>query len=427
MGAVGQARDMGSSGAGERKIDPRFHHPSPGTQRRPTCAADGGSGPDPRSPMPSTWRRLIRPLLIEPWLLDGLSWRLVGLTVLVAIPIHPDIPIRAALVGNWGASIYWVLGSALDGLLVLLFGVVLSNLRQRALARSLALALAVVLGSTLASALFALPWGLGLLDLSDSSTGSYVGDVLWYSRKAALPWAFIAAAWYFTERISERTAALRDAELARHQIEARIVEAHLQVLQAQTEPHFLFNTLAHVKRLYRTDPALGRKMLDRFCDYLHAALPQMRGDDATLGRELDLARAYLDVQKIRMGRRLVVDIDVPADIRGMTFPPMMLVSVVENAIKHGLSPLPEGGGIAISAMAHEHTLQVTVADTGRGFSTTKGTGVGLSNIRARLESMYGTAGRLALTPNSPRGIVAAIMVPVVAAPARRLQPQELAT
>ena len=378
-------------------------------------AIDNEAGPDPRPGVQSAWRRRLRPLLIDLRLLDGLSWRLVGLTALIAIPIHPDIPIHAALAGNWGASLYWVLGSVLDGLLVLLFGVALPNLFRRASARSLALALAVVLGSTLASALFALPWELGLVDRAESLMGSYIGDVLWFSRKAAVPWAFITAAWYFTVRISERTAALHAAELARHQIEARIVEARLQVLQAQTEPHFLFNTLAHVKRLYRTDPALGRKMLDRFCDYLRDVLPQMRGGGATLGRELDLACAYLDVQKIRMGRRLVVDIDVPAGARDLVFPPMMLVSVVENAIKHGLSPLPEGGGLAISAKTDGRALRVTVADTGRGFVTTKGTGVGLSNIRARLESMYGTAGRLTLTPNSPQGIVAAIEVPLVAA------------
>jgi LytS/YehU family sensor histidine kinase len=152
-------------------------------------------------------------------------------------------------------------------------------------------------------------------------------------------------------------------------------------------------------------------MLDRVCDYLRATLPQMRGEGATLGRELDLASSYLDVQKVRMGTRLAVAIDVPAGLCQLPFPSMMLLTVVENAVKHGLSPLPDGGAIAISARVHDGTLRVTVTDSGKGFSAAKGAGVGLSNIRARLSSLYGSAASLTLLPNAPRGIVAAIAIP----------------
>jgi len=371
----------------------------------------GAPAPDPptrSSPVAARW---LAPLLARRPLLDGLSWRLIGLTTLFALlPRVPDWAGSESLL-DWGRNLYALLTSTLAGICVLFFGIVLCNLRHRALPRPAALVLAVVLGSLLARALCELIWLTDDLERMGPDLGSYLGNVLWSARKTMLPWAFLAAAWYFAQRVAERTVTLREAELARHQLDARIVEARLQVMQAQTEPHFLFNTLAHVKRLYRTDPLRGRAMLDRFCDYLRATLPQIRGEGATLGQELDLARAYLDVQKIRMGKRLTLAIDIPADLRDRSFPSMMLLTVVENAVKHGLSPLPEGGSITISAAELDGTLRVCVADSGTGFSGTKGSGVGLSNIRARLASLYGSAGSLTLTPGAPSGIVAAIAIP----------------
>ena len=186
-------------------------------------------------------------------------------------------------------------------------------------------------------------------------------------------------------------------------------------MQAQVEPHFLFNTLAHVKRLYKTDPELARRMLDRFCEYLQPALPQMRNGSATLGTELALTEAYLEVQKIRMGDRLAVEIAVPDAARDQPFPSMMLSSLVENAIKHGLNPLAEGGVVRVSAEWSQQTLRVTVADSGRGFSASRGTGIGLANIRSRLTALYGTAARFTLAPNIPRGIRATIEIPALPA------------
>jgi sensor histidine kinase YesM len=126
-------------------------------------------------------------------------------------------------------------------------------------------------------------------------------------------------------------------------------EARLLMLQAQIEPHFLFNTLATVRRLYQTDAAAAESMLDNLMRYLAVALPQMRANDSTLGREVALAEAYLGIQQIRMGSRLVVAIDVPGGLREARLPPMMLLTLAENSIKHGLNPLPEGGYIHISA------------------------------------------------------------------------------
>ena len=189
------------------------------------------------------------------------------------------------------------------------------------------------------------------------------------------------------------------------------------MLQAQIEPHFLFNTLANVRRLYQTEPATAEAMLDSLMRYLETALPQMRANVSTLGREAELTASYLDIQRIRMGRRLSYTIDVAPALRDTPLPPMMLLTLAENAIKHGLAPLPEGGFVRISAHHLGDELELRVADSGRGFTQTSGAGTGLANIRARLAALYGATGRLSLAPNSPRGVTATIVVPLV--PAQR--------
>ena len=241
---------------------------------------------------------------------------------------------------------------------------------------------------------------------------SWHAGLLFRARQAFPGFALAAAAWYFADRGARRLATLRQEEAARDALATRMVEARLSMLEAQVEPHFIFNTLANIRRLARIEPARARRMGERFATYLRASLPQMRGPAATLGSEVDLACAYLDVQKVRMGRRLGWVVDLPASVRMHPFPPMMLISLVENAIKHGLNPAIEGGTIRISARAGEHDLAVSVADTGGGLTRAKGSGVGLSNIRARLAAMHGRAARLALAANVPHGMVATIEVPL---------------
>jgi LytS/YehU family sensor histidine kinase len=194
-----------------------------------------------------------------------------------------------------------------------------------------------------------------------------------------------------------------------------MIEARLRMLQAQIEPHFLFNTLANVRRLYQTDPTGAESMLDNLMRYFEVALPQMRAGSSTLGREAALTEAYLEIQRIRMGRRLDFDIAIPESLRDASVPPMMLVTLAENAVKHGLAPLPEGGVVQVSASVSGSELQVRVADSGRGFTQSSGGGTGLANIRARLAGLYGAAGRLTLAMNAPRGVVATIAVPLSAA------------
>lgn len=193
----------------------------------------------------------------------------------------------------------------------------------------------------------------------------------------------------------------------------QVAEAQLQTLQAQVEPHFLFNTLAAVEHLTETDPPRAAIMLRHLIAYLRGSLPDMRERNTLLGREVDLCQSYLAIMQIRMEDRLTVSIDVPEALRGLSFPPMMLQSLVENSIKHGLEPKPEGGAIAIAARLQEGRLRVTVADTGLGIVENAPQGIGLSNIRDRLKRLYGDSAALILAPNAPAGAHITIEIPHV--------------
>ncbi|MGE5337713.1 MAG: sensor histidine kinase [Gemmatimonadota bacterium] len=236
-------------------------------------------------------------------------------------------------------------------------------------------------------------WGLGIVGL-----WSLVGGL------------GFALALFAREEIGARRR-LSDAACARETLEAQMVQARLSALQAQIEPHFLFNTLANVKRLYETAPARGREMLESLIEYLRAALPSMRQRGSTLKRELELARAYLTILQMRMGERLHFTIDADPALLGAEVPPLVLGTLIENAIKHGLSPLPEGGSIAIRAHRSGEDVRIEVRDTGRGFSGHGGSGVGLANIRSRLAALYGARAVLELSANTPRGVAATVALP----------------
>jgi two-component sensor histidine kinase len=237
--------------------------------------------------------------------------------------------------------------------------------------------------------------------------------------RAALHWLVvvaisIAALAEYRHGFVRAAESLHRAEVERLKLQSEIAQGRLQLLQAQIEPHFLFNSLANVRRLLRIDGAAGRAMLTDLLRYLESALPHLREDAPTLEREMEVVRAFLGVHQIRMGRRLKVDIDMPAELGDRVVPPMMLLTLVENALKHGLQPLLEGGSIRIGASRGPNSLRVHVADTGRGLGTSLGSGTGLANIRARLRSMYGSAAQLSLQVNEPRGVVATIELPVAA-------------
>ena len=225
--------------------------------------------------------------------------------------------------------------------------------------------------------------------------------------------ALFAASVTMYRRERLRNEALHQTEISQAQLGQQLDEARLQALLAQIEPHFLFNTLANVRGLYQTDPAAAKRMLENLRRYLTVALPRMRESDSTIGREAALAEAYLGIQQIRMGKRLSYSIHVPAGLQHAPLPPMMLLTLVENAIKHGLGQVPEGGTIAIMVSQDDGLLSVRVADSGRGFAKQLGNGAGLANIRARLVALHGATARLRLARNTPRGVTATIVVPWV--------------
>ena len=198
-------------------------------------------------------------------------------------------------------------------------------------------------------------------------------------------------------------------------LQRQIVEARLQLLQAQVEPHFLFNTLAAVEHLIETAPARAAQMQRHLIEYLRAALPRMRQQSATLGQEIELCVSYLKIMQMRMEERLQFEVAVPAGLSSASFPPMMIQSLVENSIRHGLEPKPEGGSINLHAEVRDGKLCVTVEDTGMGFSTAAPAGIGLANIRERLRQLFGAAATLAIEPGQPRGTRATIAVPYAVA------------
>ena len=229
-------------------------------------------------------------------------------------------------------------------------------------------------------------------------------------------WALNGALGYALLRYSRHDIAARRqlAEAARERevLAAQGLEARLSALQAQIEPHFLFNTLAHVQRLYETEPLRGRDMLRSLIDYLRAALPSMRRSGSSLRRELELARSFLTILQLRMGERLAFDIRADEDLLDTPVPPMVLPTLVENAIKHGLSPLPQGGRIGISAEATaDGRLAIEVADNGQGFVADSGSGVGLANTRSRLAALFGDRAGLELRAGPAGGVIARVVLP----------------
>ena len=178
--------------------------------------------------------------------------------------------------------------------------------------------------------------------------------------------------------------------------------------------------LATVKRLYRTEPVDGAQMMARLKAYLQAALPQIRHGMPTLASELELVRTYLEILQVRMGARLAYRIDAPAHGLLIPFPAMLLITLVENAIKHGLNPLPHGGWVEIQVVDGPDKVTAEVRDNGVGFQSgagTSGSGIGLANTRARLAALYGADASLVLLQNDPAGVIARVEVAKQAAQA----------
>ena len=224
-------------------------------------------------------------------------------------------------------------------------------------------------------------------------------------------------------RFKAEAQAVQATEFAESEaLKRQVVEARMAAMQAQVEPHFLFNTLASIDHLIETDPLRASKMQKNLIALLRAAMPTMReanaqGTRRDLGRELEVIRPYLEILKVRMEERLHTELRVSDGLLSAEFPPMMLQGLVENAIKHGLEPKPDGGTLTISAEIVHGKLAVTVADSGLGFgrAATAGTGIGLNNIRERLQLLYGSRASLTVAENPGGGTAVTITVPYTTA------------
>jgi len=219
-------------------------------------------------------------------------------------------------------------------------------------------------------------------------------------------------------------------QLSRHAHELAVVnqkkqesDLRLMVLQAQVEPHFLFNTLASVHSLIRQDPARAEATLEALVDHLRVTLPKLRTDignaHSTLAEQIEVCRSYLSVMNVRMGERFGFVIDIAAPLQQHPFPPLLLISLVENAIKHGIERTTGVGQITIQAAVESRNdapqLAVAVIDTGAGLRAAAADGTGLTNIRDQLATRYGGRGSLSLQDRTAGGVIATIRVPYEAA------------
>jgi sensor histidine kinase YesM len=218
------------------------------------------------------------------------------------------------------------------------------------------------------------------------------------------------------QRLAEARATELQFALEKSRLEKQAVDARLALLQSQIEPHFLFNTLANVQALVETGSPLAADVLKSLIAYLRAAMPRLQAGTATLAQELALVHAYLDLMRMRMPDRLQFDIHADPALLPRPFPPMAALTLVENAVRHGIDPLERGGRISVSATRENGGWQVRVYDNGVGMQAHSRPGTGLSNLRERLIGFYSPAALLILEEHVPQGLCARIVMPAPASP-----------
>ena len=279
----------------------------------------------------------------------------------------------------------------------------------RWLARWLLQVLLVALTVPLATLIVYLVAVGGDVDSLLRSQGRVMG-FFWIAGSGLLVGPLLAMGALYRQRDAEARNQALSFELERSELERQALDARLRLLQAQVEPHFLFNTLANVRALVETGSPQAAPVLRSLIAYLRAAMPRLQNEAASLGDELTLVRAYLELMHLRMPDRLGYSIDVPSELLGLRFPPMALLTLVENAVRHGIDPSEEGGRIELGAArsAPDGPLSLWVSDSGVGLTQSGGSGTGLRNLRERLKVFYGPSARLSLSENQPRGLRAEI-------------------
>ena len=325
----------------------------------------------------SSWWTALRTYLPE--------WYLWGLVSLVVVQLTRRFPVDR---GNWRRHLPLHVGASLN------------------------LALVHLIASVLIQAAFSSAAGEPypiLTKLVDNFTIQYHWNVVVY-------WAILGVAHareYHRDREAHRLRAAR--------LEARLAQARLQALTLELRPHFLFNALNAIAELIHEDPDSAERMVQRLGDLLRRTLETDGSREVPLERELALADGYLSVEAVRFQDRLTVDYDVAADARSGRVPAMILLPLVENAVKHGLARRSSGGRVGIRARREADRLELEVWDDGPGLTPcpplrdaergNERMGVGLANTRARLEQLYGDASSLELLPGSPNGLVVRVVLP----------------
>ena len=233
---------------------------------------------------------------------------------------------------------------------------------------------------------------------------------IWIAGSGLLIGPLLAMGALYRQRDAEARSQALHFELERSELERQALDARLRLLQAQVEPHFLFNTLANVRALVETGSPQAGPVLSSLIAYLRAAMPRLQDETACLGDELALVRAYLELMHLRMPDRMQYRIEVPAELLGLRFPPMALLTLVENAVRHGIDPSEQGGSIEVAGRRDgiEGPVRLWVADTGVGLTRQMGSGTGLRNLRERLGVFFGSSARLDLAENPPHGLRAEI-------------------
>src|SRR5688572_54061 len=337
-----------------------------------------------------------------------LSWRRVRTALFASIPL-------GFMLGFGSTSpMYVVIGRAvIVGLLAMLaFGLFerwparLPKRLARWVLQLIGVVLAIPLGALLAY------WiTLG----GDPQFGENPKRALGYAQLAFMgvlvgPWIALGA------MVRQREAFVRDQalafELERSELERKALDSRLRLLQAQVEPHFLFNTLANVQALVNAGSPQASRVLESLIAYLRAAVPRLQDPATTLGQELHLVHAYLDVMQMRMPDRLQFALRIDPAARDMRCPPMTLLTLVENSVRHGIDPSEEGGRIEVDVRLQDGRCCVRVTDTGVGLQPTdSGLGTGLSTLRERLQAAFGGDAQLRLMEVEPHGVCAELDFP----------------
>jgi sensor histidine kinase YesM len=319
------------------------------------------------------------------------------LTILYAVQ-HPQPVSTLQFARDFGLGFLYILFSALPGPFII---PPIVNLAPRFGWRRLAALLLIVIASS---------WWC--LVLADGVHFAWNWSSLGYALDGLLTLSLVFGICAYHSYSREAADSLLRVRIGATRLGAELQRAQLQLLRAQIEPHFLFNTLSVVRALAHSDRKATVEMLDNLIHYFAAALPNLRGNEVPLAQEIQLIDAYLAIYRARMGTRLAYDIVFPEELAQVCVPSMVLLTLVENALKHGVSPNVEGGSIRISAVRENGRLRLAVADSGRGLGLRQGHGAGLANIRQRLLMLYGQDAMLSLKAAQPRGVVASILMPV---------------